>query len=327
MREVQRASATGPARGLYAAVRDSATDLTPSEWERYARQYADQVQANVEAYYRAAAARGQQHAVEEYLGAVRPPDRVEQAYRAALGEAVSVPPLSRAVWTTAYSSVRDEIAGAVRRVVTAQQTAFQAAAELRDVYRVTPSGIVPTQATQRVLDAARRVVVATRDPQAIADWQASKRELERQIGKLVTTQSIATARETLGKIEAAVLRGNAEAAERAVRWNVWHRQQAHAIRTLETEQVRAWNLAYVEETRHLPGVIGWEWETDDEPCDECEALSGERFTADDIRYPPLHPHCRCRLVEVIDESVIPTDEEWERLIAEDDLRLAGEAVA
>lgn len=178
---------------------------------------------------------------------------------------------------------------------------------------------IPRQlrALEREAYAAMR---ASGDPKAAQQFESTRREFERYADKLKGTQAgtSAAANDALDKIVRAIQRNDAAAVDSAVKWWTWNREQEHQRMIARTEMSRAYSRAYVTGGKQIPWIVAWEWNTDDNPCEECQALEGRIMREGEVVYPPLHPNCECYLTEVVDSSKEPTEDEWEHLLDADE---------
>ena len=91
-----------------------------------------------------------------------------------------------------------------------------------------------------------------------------------------------------------------------------------ARRIANTESARAFNLGQVLSTQDLDFVAGYKWVLSDDACPRCHAVArmcpvipkggtfaenGKNSTYRKVKFPPLHPNCRCTLVTVFDDEV------------------------
>ena len=86
------------------------------------------------------------------------------------------------------------------------------------------------------------------------------------------------------------------------------RTKAGAMRIARTESARAQMQGSLEAWKQSGVVTGKIWECGGDPCDQCAPLCGERMSLDGafaensyevVEAPPLHPNCRCSLLEEI----------------------------
>ncbi len=108
--------------------------------------------------------------------------------------------------------------------------------------------------------------------------------------------------------------------DRMSRWfNDESRWRARRIAT--TESARAFNAGQVLSTQDLDFVAGYKWVLSDDACPRCHAVArlcpvipkngtfaenGKNATYKKVKFPPLHPNCRCTLVTVFDDEVPET---------------------
>jgi SPP1 gp7 family putative phage head morphogenesis protein len=175
--------------------------------------------------------------------------------------------------------------------------------------------------------AARAAIRASGDPRAAEAFARTKKALDAYAAKLApgVKSSQAAARSAADAILSAVRRGSEEAVDRAVKWWTWNREQDHQQLIARTETARAYTQAFVAAGREVPWVAGWEWNADDDPCPECQALHGtffDRDTADQL--PPLHPNCECFLTEVLTPL---SDAELDAYISDAEAGLRAEELA
>lgn len=108
------------------------------------------------------------------------------------------------------------------------------------------------------------------------------------------------------------------------RMSQWFNEESRwrARRIANTESARAFNAGQVMATRDLDFIAGYEWILDGDACPLCHAVkrqcpkipkdgtfavNGKNQTYRNVRFPPLHPGCRCTIVTVFDDEV---PDEW-----------------
>jgi hypothetical protein len=227
--------------------------------------------------------------------------------------------LSHALHGTNPAGIVARMGDAIEQAVRSGQTASATAAHIRDHighevrFEVGgPRGYSVEADLAEITKATRRMFRASGSPDAMQDFAAVRRRLEGWQQRL--TKGGATARETLEQIDRAIARGSQQAVDRAVEWQIWHQERAHLELIVENETQRAWNQAYIENAADAPWVTGFEWHIDGDACDVClERLDGHSegmpsgcYTREDIArlMPPVHPHCHCYLLEVVDLSLV-----------------------
>lgn len=95
-----------------------------------------------------------------------------------------------------------------------------------------------------------------------------------------------------------------------------------AERIARTEVIRAYHAADRLSAIDSGVVSGWEWLASDDACPKCLELNGRRIGVKesfgdhggsgayaDVPHPPLHPHCGCTVLPIIDNSLIGADAE------------------
>lgn len=112
-----------------------------------------------------------------------------------------------------------------------------------------------------------------------------------------------------------------DAVDRLAKW-VNDESRWRARRIAVTESARAFNAGAVAATDDLDFVAGYKWLLSDDACPLCHnvarlcpvipkggtfAINGKNPAYRNVKFPPLHPNCRCTLVTVFDDEVPP---EW-----------------
>ena len=111
----------------------------------------------------------------------------------------------------------------------------------------------------------------------------------------------------------------------------WFEEDARwrARRIAVTESARAFNIGQVTSTQDLDFVAGYKWVLSDDACPLCHAVArmcpvvpkggtfaqnGKNETYKNVKFPPLHPNCKCTLVVVFDDDV---PESWPQTVLPD----------
>jgi len=83
----------------------------------------------------------------------------------------------------------------------------------------------------------------------------------------------------------------------------------------KTESTRANNLINnynaTEEGTVLKGGISntrYAWVAEDDSCDDCQSMDGTEYESPDDAPIPLHPNCKCRIEEIVDDEPSDDDE-------------------
>lgn len=112
----------------------------------------------------------------------------------------------------------------------------------------------------------------------------------------------------------------------------WMKPEARwrARRIANTESARAFNTGQVAATETLDFVAGFRWVLDGDACPLCHkvqrlcpvipkggtfAVNGKRASYKNVKFPPLHPNCRCTLVPIFDDEV---PSEWPKTVLPDE---------
>lgn len=227
---------------------------------------------------------------------------------------------SQALYAEQSARMSHDIGTALARVTRGTETVTRAAQMLRDDvgFRVpiTPRGPGAVRVPKRIVElqrAARDAIRTVGDPEAQAALRRALAKMETQTERLVATSrgTRAAGRTLAREVAGSVEKLNAQALDDAVEWWAWKREQVHQTMIVRTETARAFNEAYVGASKGIPWVVAFEWNTDDDPCEECEALGGKVFPRDALAEMPRHPNCRCFYTEVIDTDLEPTEEQWQ----------------
>jgi hypothetical protein len=234
--------------------------------------------------------------------------------------------LSKNLHRTNSRGVIDGLRKALEEGARHAETASSLAQRLRDEvgHRVSitdkgPEGFKIPQQLRAIEREAYAAIRASGDPRAAQRFASIRQEFESYARKLGTGQKghSALAMDALRKIDAALARNDAKAVDSAVKWWTWNREQEHQRLIARTEMSRTYSRAYVEASRGIPWIVAWEWNTDDNPCEECAALGGQVFTRGDMPELPAHPNCECYWTEIVDSSREPTESEWEHMLDEE----------
>lgn len=233
--------------------------------------------------------------------------------------------LSRNLHRVNTRGVIDGLRRAIQDAARHGETASSLAQRLRDEVghrvRIADNGPPSVRIPQLVRDIEREAAAmlrATGDPRAAQRFASVRDDLRSWASQLKGTEKgmQAAGFDLVDKIQRAVARADVEAVQTAVKWWTWNREQEHQRLIARTELTRSYSHAYVEASRQVPWVVAWEWNCDDDPCEECQALDGRVMERGEVIYPPLHPNCECWLTEIVDSSVEPTEDEWERMMAD-----------
>jgi hypothetical protein len=240
--------------------------------------------------------------------------------------------LSRPLHRINPGPVFEQLSRAVEQAVRNGETATSLAQRMRDEigHRVRiadggPGGVGVPPILRDLEEASRRSILASGDPRAFERFAGVRREFrqyaERLKGGAFGTRTAAVS--ALKDIEAAVARGSAAAVDAAVRWWIWNREQSHQRLIARTETTRVFNQEYRRASDALPWVIWFEWNTEAGACERCVELGTQDLHGfgpggyPKDAYPEMpHPNCQCFPTEIIDESVEPTEEEWDRIWAD-----------
>jgi SPP1 gp7 family putative phage head morphogenesis protein len=116
-----------------------------------------------------------------------------------------------------------------------------------------------------------------------------------------------------------------DAVDRLAKW-VNDESRWRARRIAVTESARAFNAGAVASTEDLDFIAGYKWLLSDDACPLCHnvarlcpvipkggtfAENGKNPAYRNIKFPPLHPNCRCTLVTVFDDEV---PQEWPKTV-------------
>ncbi len=226
--------------------------------------------------------------------------------------------LSRNLHRANSRGVIDGLRHALQEGARHGRSATEVAQQLRDQvgHRVDVSKMIP-KALRDIEREAYAAIRSSGDPRAAQTFAPIRRQFREYAEGLRSTDrsTQAAAMDALRKIESAVARADAAGVESAVKWWTWNREQEHQRLIARTELSRSFSHAYVDAARDVPSVVGFEWNADGDACEDCAALDGKVMGWGEIIYPPLHPHCGCLLIEVLDPSKEPTEEEWDRILA------------
>lgn len=226
---------------------------------------------------------------------------------------------SRQLWGQQSARMAQRIGDRLESVVRGQRTVTQAAQSLRDAVnarvRISADGPGSVRIPQRITDldrAARAMIRDVGDPESQAALRRSVARMRSRTERLVgTNRGTQGAGDTLlREVERAVSGMDAKALSDAVEWWAWKREQVHQRAVVEYETSKAWNLSYVESHASVPWVHSFEWMADAGACEDCAALDGRIIERDDLIPPPLHLHCGCMVLAVVDEEMEPTEDEW-----------------
>ncbi len=319
--------------------------------EEYAKQAAADVLAGVDRATRAGTAVAQQSLMATVLRNV-PPGLAEKAAawverqasrgsyivspltgaRTAMVTADSRVWLSRRLHSINTTQVMRGLSRALADGIRHGETASQIAQTMRDqvghhvaITAEGPAGYrIPPELTA-VEAEVKAAIKSSGDPRAWArssvrrDFRRYEETLAR--GELGTR---AAAEHFLDQIDKAILKGSAEAVDRAVTWHAWNLEQRHQRLIARTETDRAFDEAYRSASDGIPWVVGLEWNlVGDYNCPVCSGYAQGHsagmppgcYTRAEFPRKP-HPGCDCYATEITDASKEPqTDEEWEATLA------------
>ena len=180
------------------------------------------------------------------------------------------------------------------------------------------------------IDEAGRSMLVSLDQQDADQWLVRNPEILRAAREATLDLCIDTVNTFTGKVLAtlegmrldiaASIESGETAGELTNRISRWLEEDSRwrARRIAITESARAYNLGTVRAAESLDFITGWKLLVSDDACPLCHMINrlcpvipkggsfgenGRNKTYKDLKFPPLHPGCRCSILEVFEDEM------------------------
>ena len=180
------------------------------------------------------------------------------------------------------------------------------------------------------IDEAGRSMLVSLDQQDADQWLVRNPEILRAAREATLDLCIDTVNTFTGKVLAtlegmrmdiaASIESGETAGELTNRISQWVDADSRwrARRIAITESARAYNLGTVKAAESLDFITGWKLLVSDDACPLCHMINrlcpvipkggsfgenGRNKTYKDLKFPPLHPGCRCSILEVFEDEM------------------------